>query len=96
MAYNTNQDILLDKTSSAVSQTFAPNGLVMITGTAAQAVTIGTYFAIQFVTDCTPTVFTAHNSTIVTSVVHKAGTVIYANILRFTAGASETYILYKK
>ena len=66
----------------------------MITGTGAQSVISGTYFAVHFVTDCTLTVFTATNSTAVT-VLHKAGSTVYGDILTITAGASETYMLYK-
>tara|TARA_R110000824_G_scaffold237157_1_gene425964 strand:+ start:68 stop:367 length:300 start_codon:yes stop_codon:yes gene_type:complete len=71
------------------------NGVLMIKGTAAQSVSSGTYYAIQFVTDCTPTAFTATNSTLITSVVYPAGTVLYLDILTITCGSNEVYTLYK-
>ena len=94
MAIRTEQDALLDGINRSVIKGFAPNGFVMITGTGAQSVASGTYFAVHFVTDCTLTVFTATNSTAVT-VLHKAGSTVYGDILTITAGASETYMLYK-
>ena len=71
------------------------NGVLMISGTAAQSVNSGTYYAIQFVTDCTPTAFTATNSTLITSVLYPAGTVLYLDILTITCGSNEVYALYK-
>ena len=94
MAIRTEQDKVLDGIKGNVNKGFAPNGFVMITGTAAQSVSAGTYFAVHFVTDCTLTAFTATNSTSVT-VTHKAGTTVYGDILTITASSSQTYMLYK-
>ena len=71
------------------------NGVLMINGTAAQSVSSGTYYAVQFITDCTPTAFTATNSTLLASVLYPAGTVLYLDVLTITCGSSEVYTLYK-
>ena len=94
MAIRTEQDELIDGVRASVDKGFAPQGFVMITGTAAQSVDSGTYFAVHFVTDCTLTTFTVTNSTTVT-VTHKAGSTVYGDITAITAGSSETYLLYK-
>ena len=52
MAIRTEQDALLGGIRESVNKGFAPGGFVMITGTGAQSVTTGTYFAVHFVTDC--------------------------------------------
>tara|TARA_R100000231_G_scaffold139553_2_gene121236 strand:+ start:1889 stop:2182 length:294 start_codon:yes stop_codon:yes gene_type:complete len=95
MAIRTISESFLQDSAVALNKGLGVHGVVMVTGTAAQSVDSGTYFAVQFVTDCTPTTLTISNSTTVTSVAHKAGTVIYGDITAITAGASETYILYK-
>ena len=94
MTIRTDQDVLLDGIKGNINKGFAPNGFVMITGTGAQSVATGTYFAVHFVTDCTLTAFSATNSTAVT-VTHKAGSTVYGDILTITAGSGETYMLYK-
>lgn len=69
-------------------------GCVIQTG--ATAVT-GDFYAVQFITDCTPTTFTVGNGTgTFTSVTYKAGTVVYGDITAVRVGASETFIAYKK
>ena len=73
----------------------ASAGIKMVSGTAAQSEDSGTYYAVQFVTDCTPTAFTATNCTLVTGVQFPAGTVVYADVLTITCGTSEVYALYK-
>ena len=95
MAIRTEQDALLDAVRKTVNKGFAPNGCLMITGNAATTAGAGTYFAVQFVTNCTPTTLTITNSTTVTSVQHSKGTIIYGDITAITAGSGETYILYK-
>jgi|14_taG_2_1085336.scaffolds.fasta_scaffold00097_17 hypothetical protein len=55
----------------------------------------GTYYAVQFVTDCTPSTFTAGNSTTVTGSIYPAGMVIYGDITAITCSEDEVYILYK-
>ena len=75
-------------------QSFGNDGIVMISGTAAQSVGSGTYYAIQFITTSTLTAFTMSNSTTI-ACAHKAGTVIYGDILTVTASAGDRYILYK-
>lgn len=78
-----------------VNKQTAAKGIVMINGTAAQTPNSGTYYAVQFITDCTPTALTAANSTLITGVVYPAGTIIYADITAITCGSSEVYALYK-
>lgn len=74
---------------------FGTSGCVMINGAAAQSVTTGTYFAVQFLTACTPTVLTITSSTTVIGVEIPAGTVIYGDITAITGDASCLYVLYK-
>tara|TARA_R100000700_G_C3175567_1_gene150429 strand:+ start:2911 stop:3204 length:294 start_codon:yes stop_codon:yes gene_type:complete len=95
MAIRTTSESLLHDSAIALNKSLGMHGVVMVTGTATTTATSGTYFAVQFVTDCTPTTLTISNSTTVTSVQHKAGTVIYGDITAITAGSGETYILYK-
>ena len=73
-----------------VNKQTAAKGIVMISGNAAQTQSSGTYYA-----DCTPTAFTALNSTLITGVVYPAGTIIYADITAITCGSNEVYALYK-
>ena len=70
------------------------NGVLMVEGTAAQSVSSGTYYAVQFITDCTTTAFTATNSTLINTL-YPAGTVLYVDVLTITCGANEVYALYK-
>mgnify|MGYP003147756518 CR=1 FL=1 len=95
MAYRTNEELLLSGVQNTINKGFAPNGCVMITGTAVTTANAGTYFAVQFVTACTPTTLTITNSTTVVSVTHVAGTIIYGDIVAITAASADTYILYK-
>ena len=78
-----------------VNKQTAAKGIVMISGTAAQTPSSGTYYAVQFITDCTPTAFTAENSTLITGAVYPAGTIIYADITAITCGSNEVYALHK-
>ena len=55
----------------------------------------GTYYAVQFVTDCTPQTFLAANSSFVTGVQFPAGTVIYADITSIICLENNAYCLYK-
>ena len=73
-----------------VNKQTAAKGIVMISGNAAQTQSSGTYYAV-----CTPTAFTALNSTLITGVVYPAGTIIYADITAITCGSNEVYALYK-
>ncbi|NDG53856.1 MAG: hypothetical protein EBY39_12695 [Flavobacteriia bacterium] len=69
-------------------------GSVIQTG--ATAVT-GSFYAVQFITDCTPTVFTVADGTgTYTGVTYSAGTVVYGDITAITVAAGETFIAYKK
>ena len=95
MAIRTTSESLLHDSAVALNKGLGVHGVVMITGNAAQSVASGTYFAVQFVTACTPTALTISNSTTVTGVAHPAGTIIYGDITAITAGGGETYILYK-
>lgn len=79
------------------SKSFGTVGNKIVTGTTAISVASGTYFAIQFITDCTPTAFTmADGEGTFTGVTYPAGSTVFGDITAITAGASQTYILYKK
>ena len=67
----------------------------MINGNAAQSVSSGTYFAVQFLKECTPTTLTITNSTTVTGQAIPAGTIMYGDITAITGDASTLYVLYK-
>jgi len=70
-------------------------GSKIVTGTTAISVSTGTFYAIQFITDCTPTALTMQGSTgTFNGILYKAGTVIYGDVLTITAAAGESYILY--
>lgn len=69
-------------------------GSVITTGTGA---TTGSFYAVQFITDCTPTTFTVADGTgTYTGVTYKAGTIVYGDITAVTVGSGETFIAYKK
>tara|TARA_Y100000015_G_C2376622_1_gene82843 strand:+ start:278 stop:529 length:252 start_codon:yes stop_codon:yes gene_type:complete len=69
-------------------------GSVITTGTGA---TTGSFYAVQFITDCTPTTFTVSDGTgTYTGVTYKAGTIVYGNITAVTVAAGETFIAYKR
>jgi hypothetical protein len=69
-------------------------GSVITTGATA---TTGSFYAIQFITDCTPTTFTVADGTgTYTGVTYTAGTVVYGDITAITVAAGETFIAYKK
>tara|TARA_R100001244_G_scaffold132307_1_gene108023 strand:- start:3098 stop:3376 length:279 start_codon:yes stop_codon:yes gene_type:complete len=73
----------------------ATNGVVTEVGdTTAQTYTAGTYYAIQFITDCVITGLTAENST-VADATYPAGFVLYIDITSITAVAGNLYVLYK-
>ncbi len=79
------------------SKSFGTVGNKIVTGTTVVTATPGTYFAIQFITDCTPTAFTISDGEgTYTGITYAAGTTLFGNVTAITAGASETYILYKK
>lgn len=71
------------------------SGSVTIAGNAAQSVSTGTYFAVYFVKDTTPTALTITNSTTVTGQLYPAGTWIYGDVTAITGDSSGMYILYK-
>ena len=71
------------------------NGCVMISGNAAQSVSAGTYFAVQFLKACTPTALTIGSSTTVTGTEIPAGTIIYGDITAITGDSAAFYVLYK-
>ena len=79
------------------SKSFGTVGNKIVTGTTVVTATSGTYFAIQFITDCTPTAFTMSDGEgTYTGITYVAGTTLFGDVTAITAGASETYILYKK
>ena len=71
------------------------SGSVTISGNAAQSESSGTYFAVYFVKDTTPTTLTIGSSTTVTGQLYPAGTWIYGDITAITGDSSGMYILYK-
>jgi hypothetical protein len=74
---------------------FGNSGFKMVSGAGAQSETSGTYFAVHFLTACTPTVLTITNSTTVTGTEIPAGTVLYGDVTAITGDASAFYVLYK-
>ena len=69
-------------------------GSVIQTGTTPVT---GSFYAVQFITDCTPTTFTVADGTgTYTGVTYTAGTVVYGDITAITVAAGETVIAYKK
>ena len=73
---------------------FGNSGVVMISGDAAQSVSAGTYFAVQFIKATTPTTLTMTGSTTVADVEFPAGTVIYGDVTAITGDANAFYALY--
>ena len=73
------------------------NGCVMVSGNAAQSVSAGTYFAVQFLKACTPTTLTmgGGTSTTVTGQEIPAGTILYGDITAITGDSGAFYVLYK-
>ena len=68
-------------------------GSVIITGNQ----TVGSFYAVQFITDCTPVTFTVADGTgTYEGVTYSAGTVVYGDITVLRLAGSETAILYKK
>jgi len=56
----------------------------------------GNAFAITFVTETTPTLFTMNDTTgTLDSIVYPAGLTLYGNITAITPGATESIILYR-
>lgn len=71
------------------------NGCKMLTG-GLESVDSGTYYAAQFITDCTlSTCVIEGGEGTFTGVLFKAGTVLYGDITAIRAGGSESLILYK-
>jgi hypothetical protein len=69
-------------------------GSVIQTGTTPVT---GSFYAVQFITDCRPTTFTVVDGTgTYSGVTYTAGTVVFGDITAITVGASETVIAYKK
>ena len=73
------------------------NGCVMVSGNAAQSVSAGTYFAVQFLKACTPTTLTmgGGTSTTVTGQEILAGTIVYGDITAISGDSGAFYVLYK-
>lgn len=99
--FATKQEILLDdirtKSGTTLDRQTANAGFVQIKGSTGHTADPGTYFAVQFVTECTMTAFVVTNSIVITDGVYPAGLVIYGDITAITcAAADNVYILYKK
>ena len=57
----------------------------------------GNFYAIQFITDCTPTTFVVADGTgTYSGVTYQAGTVVYGDITSIRVSPGETFIAYKK
>jgi hypothetical protein len=68
-------------------------GSVIITDSTAT----GSFYAVQFITQCRPSVFTVADGTgTYNGVVYPAGTVVYGDITHLTVPSGEVAILYKK
>lgn len=68
-------------------------GSVIITGSQA----VGSFYAVQFITDCTPITLTVADGTgTYGGVTYSAGTVVYGDITVLRLATGETAILYKK
>ena len=74
----------------------ASSGFKQVSGSAAQTAVSGTYFAVQFLTECTTTLFTAKNSVTINATTYAAGLVVYGDITAITCSADNVYILYKQ
>ena len=69
-------------------------GFKTVSGTAAQTAAAGTYWAVYFIKDTTPTTLTVTLGTTVTGIVYKAGTWVYGDIRAITGNTNGAYILY--
>lgn len=74
----------------------ASSGFKQISGNQSHVSDAGTYFAVQFVTECTITTFACTNSDTINNVTYPAGLVIYGDIYAITGSADNVYILYKQ
>ena len=71
-------------------------GCKIVSNGAAQSVTDETYYAVQFITDCTPTAFTIDGGEgTFSGIAYSAGTVVYGDVRAITCGSGEAFILYK-
>ena len=109
MSFNTTRERLLDRQNKIAQDSKTANesvqatnklslgdsGCVMINGNAAQSVSAGTYFAVQFLKACTPTALTIGSSTTVTGQEIPAGTILYGDITAITGDSGAFYVLYK-
>jgi len=72
------------------------SGSVTISGDAAQgSISAGTYCAVYFIKNTTPTALTMTESTCVTGQLYAAGTWLYGDILTITGDSGGMYVLYK-
>lgn len=74
----------------------ASSGFKQVTGTAVQSEDPGTYFAVQFVTECTTSAFRFYNSETQDITTFPAGLVVYGDVASIICSANNVYILYKK
>ena len=71
-------------------------GCKMVSDGSAQSVTTETYYAVQFITDCTPTVFTIDGGDgTFSGITYSAGIIVYGDVRTITCGSGEAFILYK-
>lgn len=91
-----NVNDLYSLTEKLFNRQNATKGIDTVTSNgSAQTYTPGTYYAIQFITEVTPTVLTATNSSLATGVAYPAGTVLYCDITAITCPSGSIISLYK-
>jgi hypothetical protein len=91
----TNGNDANNATAKYLDKSLGGNGSKLVTGTTAVTATSGTYWAVQFITACTPTTLTVVGGTGAYTVTYPAGFILYGNITAITVGAGESYVLYK-
>ncbi len=80
------------------NQSFARKGTKFLSGEALSDVSIGTYVAVQFITDCTPVYLTTHLEPGVEygTIKYLAGTIIYIDVASIRLNSPEVAILYER
>lgn len=80
------------------NQSFARQGTKFLSGSSLPSVSVGTYVAVQFITDCTPVYLTTHFEPGVEygTIKYLAGTIIYIDVASIRLNSGETAILYER
>ena len=95
LAKNTENNVALDKIVANQLLMLGNSGSVTISGTGVQSESAGTYCAVYFIKDTTPTTLTIESSTTVTGQLYAAGTWLYGDITAITGDSGGMYVLYK-